>query len=131
MPHGRRSEHDLVWPLQGRVIARYGQPRDGEPLKGIDIEASLDAEVHAAASGTVLYAQDQFPGMGGVVVLDHGTRLTLYGHLSQILIETGQAARQGDPIGRVGRSGRTPTPRLHFRLYQDERPIDPLPLLNF
>jgi lipoprotein NlpD len=115
----------LGWPVQGLLYSRYGL-RDGQRHDGIDIAAPEGTPVGAAAAGTVVYAGRQ-SGYGAIVIVRHAAGLlTVYAHASAILVEQGQTVRAGQPIARVGRSGRTTGPHLHFEVREGTRPRNPL-----
>ncbi len=120
----------LIWPARGVFTSGFGFRR--HPIfgirrmhTGVDIGAARGAPVQAAADGRVIYA-GWFGGYGKIVILDHGGGLsTLYAHLSQILTEEGRTVRQGQVIGRVGSTGYSTGPHVHFEVRVDGRPIDP------
>jgi lipoprotein NlpD len=119
------GEPPLVWPLQGVLYGRYGV-RGGKRHDGIDISAPEGTPVVAAAAGTVLYAGEQ-AGYGQIVILQHeGGLVTLYAHNSRLLVAEGERVRQGQPIARVGQTGRTTGPHLHFEVREGTRPKNPL-----
>ena len=92
----------------------------------IDIAAPEGTEVSAAADGTVIYAGEQ-PAYGAVVILRHEDGLvTLYAHNSAVLVREGARVARGEPIARVGQTGRTTGPHLHFEVRQGTRPRNPL-----
>ncbi|MCS7234549.1 MAG: peptidoglycan DD-metalloendopeptidase family protein [Armatimonadota bacterium] len=121
----------LVWPARGSLTSGFGLRR--HPLfgivrahHGVDIAAPWGTPVQAAAAGTVVYA-GWFGGYGKLVVVDHGGGLaTLYGHLSSIAVSAGQRVRRGDVVGRVGSTGYSTGPHLHFEIRVNGRPVDPL-----
>ena len=79
-----------------------------------------------AAAGTVIFAGRQ-SGYGAIVILRHGDDLaTVYAHASALLVSEGDEVEQGTPIARVGRSGRTTGPHLHFEVRKGTRPRNPL-----
>lgn len=81
---------------------------------GVDIGAPMGAPVVAAGSGTIISA-GWVGGYGKAIVIEHsGVRQTLYGHLSEIFVEPGQTIEQGTVIGRVGSTGNSTGPHLHF-----------------
>ena len=92
--------------------------------------ASRSAPVVAAATGRVIVAGWQH-GYGQVVYIDHGSGLTTrYGHLSQIGVKVGQNVLRGENLGRVGSSGRSTGPHLHYEVRIKENPVNPLPYLT-
>lgn len=115
----------LGWPLRGVLYGRYGV-RAGKPHDGIDIAAPEGTEVVAAADGTVIYVGEQ-PAFGTVVILRHeGGLVTLYAHNSAVLVQDGARVARGQPIAKVGQTGRTTGPHLHFEVRQGTRPRNPL-----
>jgi murein DD-endopeptidase MepM/ murein hydrolase activator NlpD len=119
----------LSWPVQGVLYGRFGT-RQGERHDGIDIAAPEGTAVTAAADGTVLFAGQQ-SGYGFIVILKHaGELVTLYAHASEVLVRDGQAVRRGQPIARVGQTGKTTGPHLHFEVREGTRPRNPLLFLR-
>jgi murein DD-endopeptidase MepM/ murein hydrolase activator NlpD len=115
----------LAWPLRGVLYGRYGV-RAGRRHDGIDIAAPEGTVVGAAAAGTVIYAGEQ-SGYGSIVILRHdGGLVTLYAHASRLLVEEGARVRRGDPVAKVGQTGRTTGPHLHFEVREGTRPRNPL-----
>jgi murein DD-endopeptidase MepM/ murein hydrolase activator NlpD len=115
----------LAWPVKGVLYSRFGI-RSGRRHDGIDIAAPEGTAVTAAAAGTVIYTGEQ-AGYGSLVILRHGSGLvTLYAHASAVLVKSGQAVTAGTPIARVGHSGRTTGPHLHFEVREGTRPRNPL-----
>ena len=98
---------------------------------GIDILAPEGRPVFAAEAGVVLYAGDGMRGYGNVAVLDHGGgTTTLYGHLKEIHVESGDAVEAGTVIGAVGRTGNATTSHLHFEIRVEGRSVDPVNYLQ-
>ncbi len=124
-PTAARDDARLAWPLQGVLYGRYGV-RAGRRHDGIDIAAPEGTPVLAAGAGTVIYAGEQ-AGYGALVILKHeGGLVTLYAHNSRLLVGEGDRVRRGQPIARVGESGRTSGPHLHFEVREGTRPKNPL-----
>ncbi len=122
---GPQRPAPLRWPLHGVLYSRYGM-RQGQRHDGIDIAAPEGTVVTAAAAGTVAYAGRQ-SGYGAIVILKHDDGLvTLYAHASAVLVHEGQRVAAGQAIARVGQSGRTTGPHLHFEVRQGTRPRNPL-----
>jgi lipoprotein NlpD len=120
----------LRWPLAApRVTSRFGR-RWGRPHEGIDMAAPIGTPVYAAAAGTVLYSGDRVRGYGNMVVLKHsGGLVTVYAHNSVVLVKTGEAVAMGQEIARVGDTGRSTAPHLHFEVRRRDVPVDPIPFL--
>jgi murein hydrolase activator len=118
----------LPWPVpQGKVLARYGQPRAGGSLRwqGMLIGTERGARVRAPFAGRVAYA-DWLPGMGLMIVLDHGGGyLSLYGHNDQLFRKVGEAVAAGDVIGAVGDSGGNDQAALYFEVRRGRQPVNP------
>lgn len=114
-------------PLVGKAVARYGQPRAEGLLRweGMVLAAPAGTDVRAVRGGRVVYA-DWLPGMGQLMVVDHGKGLmSLYGHNQELLKKTGQSVAQGEVISRVGDSGGQGTPGLYFEVRRNGRPVNP------
>ncbi len=100
---------------------------------GLDLAAPAGTPIHATAVGTVHFAgsiparQDAPASLyGQFVVLDHGNGIrTVYAHCSDLLVETGDEVRRGQPIARVGSTGRSTGPHLHYEVVVNGRPLDP------
>jgi murein DD-endopeptidase MepM/ murein hydrolase activator NlpD len=126
------SQH-FLWPAHGRLSGAFGAQRiyrGGVPAayhSGADIAAGAGALVVAPADGVVTLAPP--PGFsleGNLVILDHGMGLTSsFLHLSSALVRAGQIVHQGDPIGRVGATGRATGPHLHWSLVWNGARLDP------
>ena len=118
----------LPWPVQqGKVLARFGQPRAGGSLRwqGMLIGTERGARVRAPFAGRVVYA-DWLPGMGLMVVLDHGKGyLSLYGHNEELFRKVGDGIEAGEVIGSVGDSGGSKQPALYFEVRRGKQPVDP------
>lgn len=92
---------------------------------GVDLVQDYGAEIHATAAGRVVHA-GPMGGYGEMVEIDHGNRLaTRYGHMSEILVEEGQEVKAGAVLGRIGSTGRSTGPHLHYEVRIDGEPVDP------
>jgi murein DD-endopeptidase MepM/ murein hydrolase activator NlpD len=128
-PPWKGKELDIIWPIQGKINSPFG-PRGKRFHAGIDIGSPSYQEVKAAMDGEVILARNTQTGYGKVVILRHDSGFsTIYGHLNVIIAREGEAVRQGQAVGGVGSTGKSTGPHLHFELRQDNRPLDPLPLL--
>ncbi|MFJ3482639.1 murein hydrolase activator EnvC family protein [Pseudomonas sp. NPDC090202] len=119
----------LPWPVDGRLLARFGETRgddDRTKWDGVMISAAAGSQVHAVHGGRVVFA-DWLRGAGLLVILDHGNGyLSLYGHNQSLLKEAGDVVKAGEAIATVGNSGGgQDTPALYFAIRQQGRPSDP------
>lgn len=118
----------LPWPVDGRLVARYGTPRGGDARTkwdGVLIGAPAGSQVRAVHGGRVVFA-DWLRGAGLLVILDHGNGyLSLYGHNQSLLKNAGDLVKAGEAIATVGSSGGQNTPALYFAIRQEGRPSDP------
>ncbi|HEX9652870.1 MAG TPA: peptidoglycan DD-metalloendopeptidase family protein, partial [bacterium] len=120
----------MLWPTNGKVIARFGQYRHPE-LKtvteniGIDIEAGAGKPVKVVASGRVTVITWQ-RGRGNIVIVSHyGGYYTVYTHLEEIQVDLQEEVEMGQVIGTVGESGSLKGPMLHFEIWRGEEKLDP------
>lgn len=123
-----------IWPVSGPVSSPFGTrlaPDEEEANArtefhtGIDIAADTGTPVKAAAAGVVSFAGTN-GGYGLMVQLQHADDTeTWYGHLSQILAPEGAVVALGSVIGRVGSTGRSTGPHLHFEYRVHNEPVDP------
>ena len=113
-----------------RVTSAFGlrhDPFDGHLTRhaGVDLAAQEGEDIRAAAGGVVLRAGAR-GGYGDAVEIDHGGGVTtLYAHASELLVREGEEVAPGQPIARVGQTGRATGSHLHFELREGGRPVDP------
>ena len=125
-------QQGFIWPVSGPISGVYGSQRilNGEPRAphwGVDIAAPTGTPVLAPAGGIVRLAEPDFYLTGGTVLLDHGHGLMSgFLHLSAIDVKVGQEVRQGEPIARVGATGRVTGPHLDWRINLFDVRIDPI-----
>jgi len=129
----RREMYDLtpnIWPVNGKMGSQYGARLDpfdssSEMHMGLDIMAAVGSAVKAPAAGTVKLAQRE-SDYGNLIVIDHGNGLTTrYAHLQSFAVYVGQQVTKGQMIGRVGMTGRTTGPHLHYEVRLNDRPMNP------
>jgi len=125
----------MMWPTDvTEITSPYGwrtHPIFGTSRyhSGIDIGADYGDSVRAADSGVVMYA-DWMGGYGKAVIIEHGNGIsTLYGHNSELLVSEGQRVRKGEVISRVGSTGYSTGPHLHFEVRQNGSPTNPMDYL--
>jgi septal ring factor EnvC (AmiA/AmiB activator) len=133
---GRSSLHGrLPWPVQGRIVARFGRQEHPEfhtPVfnRGIEIAAAFGSEVHAVAAGKVLHA-GEMEGFGQLVVLDHGGgMMSVYGYGSALHVVAKQMVAQGELLMDVGEAATSRQPSLYFEISQGAKAQDPLRYLG-
>lgn len=98
--------------------------------RGLDILSPSGSEVLAAADGLVTEVRHSHKGLGNVVVISHpGGYKTLYAHLSVIKAQKGKAIKAGDSVGRVGMTGNTYAPHLHYEVRKDTLVLNPVNFL--
>ena len=122
----------FVWPVRGDIVSDYGPKGTGQRNDGVNIRASQGETVRAAAAGDVVYAGDQVPGFGNLVLIKHTDGwVTAYGHLARVDVKMQQKVVQGQQVGQVGSTGGVSEPQLHFEVryaptpQERARPIDP------
>lgn len=124
----------FTWPTPGYslITSPYGTRFD--PIfktrkmhTGVDIGAPMSAKIVAAASGKVVVAGWSSRGYGNYVVIQHdGAFSTLYAHMSKILVTKGQTVSKGDTIGKVGSTGYSTGPHLHFEVLVNGDDVNPM-----
>ena len=119
------------------LLAAFGvQDVDKLATTASSIKSPMGTAVHAAAAGEVVYAGDQVPGFGNLVLLKHADGwVTAYAHLAHVNVKMRESVMQDQQIGEVGDSGGVPQPQLHFEVrfaatpIEKARPVDPLLVL--
>jgi murein DD-endopeptidase MepM/ murein hydrolase activator NlpD len=128
-----RSRESLpsIYPLIGKINNEFGMRRNPfggrstEHHSGMDIGGDKGDPVIAPGDGIVIKAGWQ-GGYGNLIEVSHGNNLTTrYGHLSQIEVEAGQTISRGQQIGRVGSTGRSTGPHLHYEVRINNEAVDP------
>ncbi|NLC56226.1 MAG: peptidoglycan DD-metalloendopeptidase family protein [Armatimonadetes bacterium] len=118
-------------PVAGRITSRFGTRfhpvlRVTKLHTGVDLAAASGTPIAAAGDGVVIHA-GWLGGYGNCVVIAHGNgRSTLYGHCSSLAVSEGQRVRRGQTIGRVGSTGFSTGPHLHFEVRHNGVPVNPL-----
>lgn len=124
-----------LWPARGFLASGFGvrlSPFTDTKVfhQGLDIGAAKGNPARAAAAGKVV--RSGFESLyGNLVVIDHGNGYrTLYAHLSERSVAKGDIVRRGDEIGKVGTTGRTTGPHLHYEVHVNGLPVNPIRFLN-
>lgn len=117
----------LAWPVAGKITARFGQGRGGGlTWNGVLIEAPRGNAVKAIYDGRVAYA-DWLPGLGLLIIVDHGGYMSLYAHNEQLNKAVGDRVAAGEQIATVGDSGGRAQPGLYLEIRRGAKPVDPVP----
>lgn len=137
------ASKEFIWPTRGayRVSSYYGYRSASisgwSYHGGIDIVlgsgSSAGIPVVASASGTVVVANSGWSGYGHTVVIDHGGGIqTRYAHMypGSITVRVGQKVYQGQQIGRIGSTGNSTGPHLHFEVLVNGRKVNPYPYIR-
>lgn len=119
-----------IWPTWGTITTLFSNGRSSTSWKpgshkGIDIANSPYTPVSASASGVVIFAGWQ-GGYGKKIVIYHMDKFTtVYGHLNEILVNVGDTVKQGQVIGKMGSTGHSTGPHLHYEVYVNGVPHNP------
>jgi len=124
----------FVWPARGRISGRFGSQRiyrggeEGAYHSGLDIAGGGGTTYVAPADGVVTLAAEQpFSLEGYLLIIDHGNGLnSAFLHSSALLVRQGDVVRQGQPLGRIGATGRATGPHLHWSIKWRDARLDPL-----
>ena len=126
----------FILPVNGRLSGVFGSQRilnskPRRPHYGIDIAQKKGTPVIAPSSGKVKLVDYGMFFTGNTIVVDHGLGLmSIFAHLEDIFVEEGQKIKIGEKIGSVGMTGRATGPHLHWGIYLEKKPVDPLALTN-
>lgn len=122
-----RLRSGFAWPVDGRVVKRFGSGSSGERNDGIKIAVPVGTPIKATADGVVAYVGDGIAALGGLVIVKHGDGWTsVYGHASKLMVQRGQSVKRGQTLALSGQTGFADRPELHFELRRGRTPVDPL-----
>ena len=123
----------FIWPVKARISGRFGSQRvyrgkPGSYHSGLDLAGGAGTTYVAPADGVVvLAAAEPFTLEGHLLIIDHGMGLnSAFLHSSELLVREGDVVRQGQPLGRIGMTGRATGPHLHWSLMWRGMRLDPL-----
>ncbi|MCR9219644.1 MAG: LysM peptidoglycan-binding domain-containing M23 family metallopeptidase [Alphaproteobacteria bacterium] len=126
-----RAASRFLWPVEGRVVSRFGPKGKGLHNDGLNIAAPRGAAVRAAENGVVAYAGTELKGFGNGVLVKHADGyMTFYAHNDAVLVARGQTISRGQTIARVGSSGNVDQPQLHFQIRRGREALNPERLLG-
>ena len=132
----RLAARPAIQPVSLKDLTRFGSSfgmrfhpllKVWKPHEGIDLTAPRGTPIFATADGEVLQAGYRPGGYGKKILVDHGYGYrTLYGHCDEVLVSVGQEVKRGEVIGRVGSTGLSKSPHLHYEVHINGRPVDPI-----
>lgn len=139
IPNARLSANEVnkvlgclfVWPTVGNITSFFGMrlsPISGQEMfhGAIDIANWPDTKIRAAMSGKVLMV-DYNRTYGNFIIIAHSDGFqTLYAHLEKVFVKRGQVVGQGETIGLMGNTGSSTGSHLHFAIFKNGKPVDPL-----
>ena len=130
-----KSSGGFRWPIMGRINSPFGWrqhpiTRRRDFHTGIDIKANRGDPIKAAGSGRIVYS-GWMGGYGKVLVIEHSNgQSTLYAHCSSLLVGKGENVSSGKLIAKVGTTGRSTGPHLHFEVRNGNSPVNPIKYLS-
>ncbi len=116
---------------KGWISSYYGMRNDPfsgklDMHKGMDFAGKKGSDVIAVASGVVTWSGERY-GYGNLVEINHGNGyVTRYGHNEEILVKIGDSVERGQPISKMGSTGRSTGPHVHFEVLLNDRKVDPI-----
>ncbi len=120
-----RGTGNFGWPVSGRITQKFWTRHPG-----IDVGAPTGTPIYAADSGYIVQSGWSNVGYGNMILINHGNGyLTRYGHLSKLNVEIGESVKKGQLIGRVGSTGNSTGPHLHFEIIRGGTHRNPFGLL--
>jgi murein DD-endopeptidase MepM/ murein hydrolase activator NlpD len=125
-----------IQPVSMKDLTRFGSSfgrrfhpilKVVRPHEGIDLTAPRGTPIYSTADGTVIQAGYREGGFGKKVLIDHGYGYrTVYGHCDEILVQPGQKVSRGEVIAKVGSTGLSKSPHLHYEVHVNGRPVNPI-----
>jgi len=132
----RLAARPAIQPISLKDLRRFGSSfgmrlhpilNVVRPHNGIDLTADRGTSIYATADGTVIQAGYSTGGFGNRILIDHGYGYrTLYGHCSEILVKRGDRVKRGEVIAKVGSTGLSKSPHLHYEVHVNGHPVDPI-----
>jgi len=121
---------DFIWPVEGKINDVF-EEAESRRHQGIDISSPIGTPIKASNAGMVIYSNNTIKGYGNLIVLRHSEELvTVYAHNQVNLVEEGTWVEKGQIIGKVGQTGRSSGPHLHFEIRKNNKALDPLLFLK-
>lgn len=120
---------ELSWPISGNILVEFAKEKvPGLKSNGIEISGKIGQTVKASDRGTVIHAGN-LGNLGGVVIIDHGNIITVYGNLDSVSVKKGNNVEKGQKIGTLGLDSVSKKPALYFETRKGVNVVNPLGLL--
>jgi lipoprotein NlpD len=117
---------DWLWPATGPIIEHFNGNKGNN---GLDISGSNGTPIRAAADGIVVYAGSGLRGYGQLLIIQHNDMfLSAYAHNQELFVREGKTVRRGQTVAKMGDTD-AESPRLHFEIRRDGKPVNPLDYL--
>ncbi len=117
---------DFSWPLNGKIIAAFGQQINNMINKGINIQVYSNSDVVAARSGRVIFCSEKFLNFGKTIIIDHGDGFSsVYTGNSKIIVKTGETVNKGTAIAKINKKEKNQSSYLHFEIRKGYIPQNP------
>lgn len=127
VPPKAEPPFSLIWPMNNPQVSEFFGWRKRRMHEGIDFRGRTGDPIFSSGEGKVVFAGKGLRGYGKMVLIQHqGAWSTLYAHLSRVDVKKDQIVFKGQQIGRVGSTGRSSGPHLHFEVRYGADPVDPL-----
>lgn len=127
-------KYDLSYPCRCTITSGFGFRKlrgRGRMHYGIDLKAAYGSSVYSADTGTVIFSGKK-SGYGNTIIIDHGNEIyTLYAHNSALLATIGQNVNQGEAIAKIGNTGYSTGPHLHYEIRWRNKAVNPLFVLDY
>ena len=115
-------------PTDGKIISKYNS--NSATMSGIVVDGVIGQDILASSSGEVVYAGNDLPGFGQLIIIKHSeTFLSAYGYNQDVYVNEGQNVKKGQKIASMGLNSNQ-VPCLYFEIRRSGKPIDPLLLLS-
>jgi len=124
---------EFIWPVpsSSKISSPFGK-RWGRPHEGFDIAAQSGAHILASNDGVVVYSGNEIGGYGNLIILAHkGGLFSVYGHNKENFVTKGQVVKKGHVIARVGSTGKSTGPHLHFEVRRYGVPLNPVKFVSY
>jgi murein DD-endopeptidase MepM/ murein hydrolase activator NlpD len=122
----KSKSNKFAWPVDGRVVSRFG-PKEGNLYNdGINISASKGTPFKATEDGVVAYVGNELKGYGNLIIIKHAKNwVSAYAHSESVSVERGESVKKGQIIGKIGATGNVTSPQLYFGLRKGRKALDP------